>query len=99
MCIRDRSRTTEEMTAVRRRRECPDCGRRFTTYERVEEQLLVVVKKDGRREFFSRQKILSGMLKACEKRPTSLEVQMCIRDRGQFNEVRILADNVGWSMF
>ncbi|HHY16862.1 MAG TPA: transcriptional repressor NrdR [Firmicutes bacterium] len=68
------SRTTEEMTAVRRRRECPDCGRRFTTYERVEEQPLVVVKKDGRREFFSRQKILSGMLKACEKRPTSLEV-------------------------
>lgn len=68
------SRTTEEMTAVRRRRECPSCSRRFTTYERLEEQPLVVVKKDGRREMFSRRKILSGMIKACEKRPTPLEV-------------------------
>ena len=68
------SRTTEEMTAVRRRRECPGCKRRFTTYERIEEQPLVVVKKDGSREAFSRQKILSGMLKACEKRPIALEV-------------------------
>ncbi len=68
------SRTTEEMTAVRRRRECPNCSRRFTTYERLEEQPLVVVKKDGRRETFSRQKILSGMLKSCEKRPTPLDV-------------------------
>jgi len=68
------SRTTEEMTAVRRRRECPNCSRRFTTYERLEEQPLVVVKKDGSRETFSRQKILSGMLKSCEKRPIPLEV-------------------------
>jgi len=67
------SRATEDVTAIRRRRECPRCNRRFTTYERVEETPLIVVKKDGRREFFSRQKILSGMLKACEKRPISLE--------------------------
>jgi len=68
------SRTTEEMTAVRRRRECPDCKRRFTTYERIEGQPLVVIKKDGSREAFSREKILNGMLKACEKRPIPLDV-------------------------
>lgn len=68
------SRPTEDVTAIRRRRECPECSRRFTTYERVEETPLLVVKKDRRREMFSRQKILSGMLKACEKRPIALEV-------------------------
>ncbi len=68
------SRTTDEMAAVRRRRECPDCGRRFTTYERIEQQPLIVIKKDGTRESFSRQKILMGMLKSCEKRPISLEL-------------------------
>lgn len=68
------SRSTDDMAAIRRRRECPKCGRRFTTYERVEEAPLVVVKKDGRREAFSRQKVLAGMLKACEKRPIPLEV-------------------------
>ncbi len=67
------SRPTEDAGAIRRRRECPSCGRRFTTYERFEESPLLVVKKDGRREMFSRQKILSGMLRACEKRPISLE--------------------------
>jgi len=67
------SRPTDEDTAIRRRRECPRCGRRFTTYERVEETPLVVIKKDGSREMFSRQKILSGMLRACEKRPIPLE--------------------------
>lgn len=54
---------------VRRRRECEDCGRRFTTYERIDEIPHMVVKKDGRREKFDRQKILAGLLKACEKRP------------------------------
>lgn len=54
---------------MRRRRECPACGRRFTTYERLEELPLMVVKKDGRREPFSRQKVLAGVMKACEKRP------------------------------
>ncbi|MBS3938062.1 MAG: transcriptional regulator NrdR [Peptococcaceae bacterium] len=68
------SRPTAEESAIRRRRECPNCFRRFTTYERAEEQPLVVIKKDGSRELFSRSKILAGLLKACEKRPVSLEV-------------------------
>ncbi len=62
------------MSAIRRRRECPGCLRRFTTYERVEETPLLIIKKDGRRETFSRQKVLSGMLKACEKRRIPLDV-------------------------
>lgn len=67
------SRLTDEGAAVRRRRECPRCGRRFTTYERVEEIPLMVVKKDGRREPFSRQKVLAGVMKACQKRPIPME--------------------------
>lgn len=67
------SRPTDEGMAVRRRRECLSCQRRFTTYEKVEEQLLLVVKRDGRRVSFDRGKILSGMMKACEKRPISME--------------------------
>lgn len=66
------SRPTEEGAAVRRRRECLACSRRFTTYERAEEIPYYVVKKDGRREPFDRNKILTGLLKACEKRPVSL---------------------------
>ncbi len=68
------SRETSEGTAIRRRRECADCGKRFTTYEYVEKTPLMVVKKDGRREPFNHQKILTGLLKACEKRPISVEV-------------------------
>ena len=68
------SRPTEEGTAVRRRRECVQCLKRFTTYEKVEEVPLVVVKKDGRREPFNRNKILNGLLKAWEKRPVSVDV-------------------------
>jgi transcriptional repressor NrdR len=68
------SRTSDDHSAVRRRRECPDCQRRFTTYERVGEVRLFVVKKDGRREPFERVKILTGMVKACEKRPVRGEV-------------------------
>lgn len=60
--------------SIRRRRECPACGRRFTTYERWEETPLMVIKKDGRREPFQRQKLLNGLLKACEKRPIPLSV-------------------------
>mgnify|MGYP001560699648 CR=1 FL=1 len=67
------SRATQEESAIRRRRECLNCGKRFTTYEYVEEVSLMVVKKDNRREPFDRQKILSGMLKACEKRPISID--------------------------
>lgn len=67
------SRLSAENTSVRRRRECLKCGRRFTTYEHIEELPLMVIKKDGRREPFDRKKILSGILKACEKRPISIE--------------------------
>lgn len=68
------SRLGKEETSIRRRRECLDCNSRYTTYERVEEVELLIVKKDGVRETFDRNKILSGMLKACEKRPISMDV-------------------------
>lgn len=67
------SRSTAEESAVRRRRECLKCGKRFTTYEYVEEVSLMVIKKDGRREPFDRKKILAGIIRACEKRPISIE--------------------------
>jgi transcriptional repressor NrdR len=66
------SRESKEGDVIRRRRECLECGRRFTTYERIDEIPYLVVKKDGRREKFDRQKVLSGLLKACEKRPVSM---------------------------
>ena len=66
------SRPTEDGNAIRRRRGCDNCGRRFTTYEKIEEIILMVVKKDGRREAFDRSKILNGIIKACEKRPVSM---------------------------
>ena len=65
------SRESKEADSIRRRRECESCTRRFTTYERIDEIPYMVVKKDGRRERFDRQKILSGLLRACEKRPVS----------------------------
>jgi len=68
------SRAAEEGNSIRRRRECLQCTKRFTTYEMVEDLPLRVIKKDGRRTAFDRAKILSGLLKACEKRPISLEV-------------------------
>jgi len=67
------SRISKDGKAVRRRRECLGCMKRFTTYEYVEDVLPMVVKKDGRREQFDRQKILAGIKKACEKRPVSME--------------------------
>ncbi|MFW6107268.1 MAG: transcriptional regulator NrdR [bacterium] len=67
------SRAAEGGGVIRRRRECLDCGRRYTTYERVEEMPLRVIKKDGTREPFDRRKIFEGMAKACEKRPVSTE--------------------------
>jgi transcriptional repressor NrdR len=66
------SRLGKEGNNIRRRRECIECERRFTTYERVEETLPLVIKKDGRREAFERQKIISGIQRACEKRPVSI---------------------------
>jgi len=68
------SRISKDGSAIRRRRECLGCGKRFTTYEVVEEVLPMVVKKDGRREPFDRMKIRNGLLKACEKRPISIDV-------------------------
>ena len=65
------SRPTDDGTSIRRRRECTNCGKRFTTYEKIEEIPIMVVKKDGTREAFNSEKILSGVRKACEKRPVS----------------------------
>jgi transcriptional repressor NrdR len=67
------SRPTDEITSIRRRRECLSCAKRFTTYETVESVPLIVVKKDGSRETFDRNKILNGLVKACEKRPVPLQ--------------------------
>ena len=67
------SRPTDEGERIRRRRECLECGKRFTTYEMIESLPIVVIKKDGSRETFDRQKLLTGMLRACEKRPVSIE--------------------------
>jgi len=65
------SRTTKEGAAIRRRRECTKCGKRYTTYEYIERAPWIVVKKDGRREQYDREKLLTGLIKACEKRPVS----------------------------
>ncbi len=67
------SRPIEEGRAIRRRRECEECGFRFTTFERLEEVPLIVVKKEGARQEFSREKLIRGLIKACEKRPVSME--------------------------
>jgi transcriptional repressor NrdR len=67
------SRSSSDGVSIRRRRECLSCGKRYTTYEHVEEQPLMVVKKDGRREPFDRHKLLAGLVKACEKRPVSMD--------------------------
>lgn len=66
------SRPADENASIRRRRECLACGKRFTTYETVESLPIVVIKKDGSRQSFDRQKVLRGMIRACEKRPVSL---------------------------
>ncbi|HAA81898.1 MAG: Transcriptional repressor NrdR [Thermotoga sp. 47_83] len=86
------SRPTLDGTAIRRRRECSSCGKRFTTYERYEEAPVLVVKKDGRREKFDREKIKNGMIKACEKRPVTYEqieeavnrICLKLREEGSF---------------
>ncbi|GDX88892.1 transcriptional repressor NrdR [Nitrospirota bacterium] len=75
------SRMAKEGEVIRRRRECLVCKRRYTTYERVEEILPVVVKKDGRRESFDRSKVLAGLKKACEKRPISTATIETVTDR------------------
>ncbi|GEN57328.1 transcriptional repressor NrdR [Halolactibacillus alkaliphilus] len=85
------SRPIEDNQAIRRRRECEACSHRFTTFERIEEMPLIVVKKEGVRETFSREKLVRGLMKACEKRPVALEqletlaldVERTLRGRGQ----------------
>ncbi len=75
------SRESKEGEVIRRRRECLSCGRRFTSYERIDEIPYMVIKKDGRRERFERQKLIAGLLKACEKRPVSVSSLEAIADR------------------
>lgn len=74
------SRTSKEGDSIRRRRECLKCDRRFTSYERVEDVLPALIKKDGRREQFDRQKVLLGLKKACEKRPISVDAREAVVD-------------------
>jgi transcriptional repressor NrdR len=78
------SRESREGEVIRRRRECLECGRRFTSYERIDEIPYMVVKKDGSRERFERQKLVAGMLKACEKRPVSVSALEAVADRIEF---------------
>jgi len=77
------SRESKEGDAIRRRRQCLACQRRFTSYERIDEIPYMVVKKDGRRERFDRQKVLAGLLKACEKRPVSMVQLEMIADKAE----------------
>jgi transcriptional repressor NrdR len=85
------SRLSKDGDIIRRRRECLRCERRFTTYERVEEMLPMVVKKDGRREVYERLKVIAGLKKACEKRPVSMEqieqtadrIERMLQERGE----------------
>lgn len=74
------SRESKEGDVIRRRRQCLSCDRRFTTYERCDEIPYMVIKKDGRREKFDRQKVLSGLLRACEKRPVSMNKLAAVVD-------------------
>ena len=85
------SRLSKDATAIRRRRECLGCARRFTTYEQIEDMPIMIIKKDGRRETFSREKVRSGMQRACEKRNVSVnaiedfidELERDLRDTGE----------------
>ena len=77
------SRESKEGDAIRRRRQCLGCKRRFTSYERIDEIPYMVVKKDGRRERYDRQKVLAGLLKACEKRPVSMVQLETIADKSE----------------
>ena len=77
------SRESREGAAIRRRRECQHCERRFTSYERIDEVPYIVVKKDGTRERFERQKVTAGMLRACEKRPVTVAALEAIADRAE----------------
>ncbi|MGX7058636.1 transcriptional regulator NrdR [Vagococcus humatus] len=86
------SRPADDGRAIRRRRECESCGYRFTTFERVEATPLLVIKKNGGREEFSRDKILRGLIRSAEKRPVSMEQMEQIADQVE-NQVRSLGEN------
>jgi transcriptional repressor NrdR len=97
------SRESREGDVIRRRRECLECGRRFTSYERVDEVPYMVIKKDGRRERFERQKLIAGLLKACEKRPVTVSALEAIADRVEATlqdrpEKEISTDEIGTSL-
>jgi transcriptional repressor NrdR len=94
------SRLSRDGLEIRRRRECTECGRRFTTYERIEEMPLMILKKDGRREEYAREKVRSGILKACEKLDISVNViedflDDIERDLKETGEKEIPASDVG----
>ena len=86
------SRSVEEGASIRRRRECPRCGRRFTTYEKYEQIPLLVIKRDGRREMFDSKKILAGLLRAFEKRPFTYEQIQSLTNQIE-NEIRASGEN------
>ncbi|ANK59299.1 transcriptional regulator NrdR [Loigolactobacillus backii] len=86
------SRPTDEGRVIRRRRECENCGFRFTTFERVEQTPLLVIKKNGTREEFNREKILRGLIRSAEKRPVTMEQMTQIVDEVE-NKVRSLGEN------
>lgn len=94
------SRESKEGEVIRRRRQCLDCGRRFTSYERMDDIPYMVIKKDGSRERFERQKVIAGMLKACEKRPVSVAALEEVADRIEVTlqdrpEKEIQAEEIG----
>ena len=94
------SRPTEEGHAIRRRRGCDKCNKRFTTYEKVEETILMVVKKDGKREAFDRSKLLRGIARACEKRPVTMAAMEAMVDEierilGSTMEKEVASERIG----
>jgi len=94
------SRSSEEGRSIRRRRECLNCRRRFTTYENIEETSLMVIKKDGRRESFDRKKLLAGIKKACEKRAVSTQKMEELVDKIEYTlqskfEKEVAANQIG----
>ena len=94
------SRPADDNKEIRRRRECESCGFRFTTFEKVEATPLIVVKKDGSREEFSREKILRGLIRACEKRPVSVEtleetVMLIEKDLRRLGNAEVRSEDVG----
>ena len=102
-CLDDKvidSRASREGAAIRRRRECTACGHRFTTYEAIEQGRLMVLKRDGRREEFSREKLMAGLQKACQKRPISQEaidslVQEIVEDLSNSHDREVSCKAIG----